>query len=350
MPNVERRRISIDISTSAILRIILVGIGLVFLYIVRDIILYLFLAIIIASAINPAATWLRKFHIPRAVSVLAVYIILVAVVVLTVSSIVPPLTEQVGQLGSNLPSVYENFSQSLAPYIFGERIVTNIEELLVSASNQLGKLSGNILATTRTIFGGFFSFLVVLVLAFYFTVDREAMDKFIRTVSPAAYRPYVQSLMERIEGKLGRWLRGQIILSIVIGLVTFIGLSAMGVQYALVLALLAGLLEIIPVLGPILAAIPAIILAFIQAPVLGLVVLVFYIVVQQLENHILVPQIMKRAVGLNPVVVIIALLIGARLAGILGVLIAIPLAAALSVFLSDIFTAKEEQEMNEFST
>ncbi|MBL7155340.1 MAG: AI-2E family transporter, partial [Candidatus Portnoybacteria bacterium] len=173
-------------------------------------------------------------------------------------------------------------------------------------------------------------------ISFYLAVQEKGAKRFLVSLTPNEHQSYLADLIERIESKIGGWLRGQLLLMFIIGCLTYIGLYFLGVKYALTLALVAALLEIIPYIGPILAAIPAVILAFFQSPFLALLVILLYIVIQQLENYIIVPQVMKRAVGLNPVVIIIVMLIGAKLAGLLGIILAVPVTAAAAEFLKDL--------------
>jgi len=152
-------------------------------------------------------------------------------------------------------------------------------------------------------------------------------------------------LVKRSERKVGRWLQGQLLLALTVGLMVFVGLSLLGIKYALVLGIIAMIMELVPIVGPVIAAIPAVILALLQAPVMGIWVVLFYAVVQQFENHILTPLIMGRATGLNPVTVIIALLIGAKLAGILGIVLAVPVAVVIVEILDDIAKRKGEHKV-----
>jgi predicted PurR-regulated permease PerM len=158
----------------------------------------------------------------------------------------------------------------------------------------------------------------------------------LRGVTPKEHETYVLNLWQRAQKKMGQWLQGQLFLAIVVGVLVYIGLSLLGIRFALLLAIIAGILELVPYIGPVLSAIPAVILAFFQMPILALWVLILYIIIQQLENYLLVPVIMKKVVGLNPVVVIIALLIGGKLLGILGIILAVPAAAVLAEFFKDV--------------
>ena len=180
-------------------------------------------------------------------------------------------------------------------------------------------------------------------MTFYLVVQDDAFKRVFHSIIPDEYVPFGLQLFKKIRDKLGYWLRAQLLLSIVVGLLVFVGLSVLQVKYAAVLALFAALFEFIPYVGPVLAAGPALILAFSQGgPIDFFLVLTLYIVIQQIENHFLIPKVMQRAVGLNPIVSILAILIGARIAGIIGALIAIPVATALGVFFREMADRKKE--------
>lgn len=328
---------TINISTSTILRIILILLGLVFLYIIRDVLIIVFVAIVIAAAINGPANWLQRHRVPRILGVIFLYLILFLVLALIITLILPPLAEQIKHLVTAFPEYTEKIGVGFQEWwgkYKGEG--ENLQNFLGRLADKLTQAATSIFATIGGIFGGLASALIVLVISFYLAVQEKGVKKFLMSLTPIEHQVYVSDLIERIQIKIGGWLRGQLLLCVIVGTLVFIGLSLLGVKYALVLALIAGILEIVPYLGPIMAAVPAIILAFFQSPPLALLVLLLYIVIQELENHIIVPQVMRRAVGLNPIIVIIVMLIGAKLAGILGIVLAVPIAAAIAEFLKDV--------------
>lgn len=175
-------------------------------------------------------------------------------------------------------------------------------------------------------------------------VEESAIKKLVWSIAPEKHQPYIMQLINRMQKKIGLWLRGQLILSLVIFILTYTGLSILGVEYALVLALIAGLTEFVPYIGPMLGAIPAVFLAFTQSPTLALFVAGLYYIIQLVENNILVPKIMQKAVGLNPIVSISVLLIGFKVAGVVGAILSIPVATAISVFVQDLFDSKAKAE------
>ena len=190
------------------------------------------------------------------------------------------------------------------------------------------------------------SFIAVVIIAFYLSVMKRGIESFIESVVPASHEAYAMDLWRRSEMKVGRWIQGQMLLALIVGLTVYIGLTLMGVKFALVLGILAMALEIVPMVGPVLAAIPAVFLAFLQDPGLGLWVIVFYLVVQQLENHILVPIVLGKTTGLNPIIVIMALLVGNQLAGISGMILSVPIATVIVEILEDLAKQREEAKHN----
>ncbi len=329
----------IDISTSTLFRFVIIVLGLIFLYLVSDVLILLFFSVIIAAGVNGPISWIQKRGVNRVLAVAFVYVAILSVFVGVVYLIIPPLAVQIKTLALGLPEILNKFgfSQgSLQQYhsVYFSNFVDGLNSKLSGAAS-------NIFQTTFTFFGGLFSAIMVLVISLYLAAQEKGTRKFLFSVTPAAHREYVDSLVSRIETKLGAWLRGELLLMFSIAAFTFIGLVLLKVKYALILALLAGLLEVVPFIGPIISAVPAIALAFLQAPLLALFVTILYYAIHQLENYILVPQIMKKALGLNPIVVIVALLIGAKLDGVLGMLVAVPVAATLGVFFGDLFRDKE---------
>lgn len=329
----------IEISTSTIFRFVLIVLGLVFLYMISDILLMLFFAFIIAAGVEAPVSWMNRKGLKRIFGVIIVYVIAFLVLAGIFYVVIPPFVGQIKSLANNLPSISQQLGLGLEA---AQEKYEGLTGILNSIAQRFDGLGSNIFQTTFNFFGGLFSAIVVLVISFYLAVQERGIKKFLVSVTPKDHRDYVVDLVNRIEGKLGAWIRGQLLLMVLVAVLTYIGLSLLGIKYALVLALLAGLLEVVPYIGPIIAAIPAVILAFFQSPFLALITAIIYYAIQQLENYVLAPQIMKRALGLNPVVIIVALLIGAKISGVLGMIISVPVAATFSVFLSDIFKSKKD--------
>ena len=343
-------KLHIEIQTSTIIKTIFLVVCALVIYFLRDIAMILFLAIVIASGVGPFADWLEKKRIPRLLGVLLLYLTIFGLLVFLLSLVVPVLSGEFNELTSKLSTFINAISGAIDKVQSGGAgankyfdFLGEIENLLEGSSQYLRVLSQSIIGVVISIFGGIFSFFAVVILSFYLSVQKRGIAGFIKSIVPEKYEDYLVRLWTRTEHKVGRWFQAQLLLSLVVGLVVFIGLSLMHVRFALLLGLLAMILELIPTVGPVIAAIPAVILAFLQAPTLGIWVVIFYIVVQQLENHILTPLILGKSLGMNPVTVILALLIGAKVAGILGMIIAVPVATILVEILDDMAMKKESR-------
>src|SRR3989344_7691292 len=319
----ENQRVTLDISTATIIRIIVLVALALFLYLIHQVVAVVFFAIVIASALDPIARKLEEKKIPRMLSVIVLYILVFSFIIFILSLIVPVLLEEVNQLNEVLPnivndiaSILERAQESESPAY--SELVVQIQAILSNISNFLKVSDQSIFGFFSGIFGGALSFVAVVVISFYFSLMPKGILEFIQSILPDRYEEYVIRLWKKSERKVGRWLRGQLILALAIGLSTYIGLSLLNIKYALVLALIAMVLELIPIAGPIMASIPAIALASIQSWQSALAVLILYVIIQQLEANFLTPFVLGKTVGLHPVTVIIAIFIGGVTLKIMG--------------------------------
>ncbi len=336
---------TVDISTGIIFRTILIILGIWLVYLVRDIIAAFFIALIITASIDPTVSWMTKKKIPRSFSVLIIFLILFLVIGLAISFLIPPVVEQFRSFSQDLPLHLEKLTRTfsgLDSYFQAQGIAFKSQDFLSDIASQISHSSGEIFSTTVSLFNGLIMTIAILSMAFYLSVKEEGTKKLLASIAPVTHQSYIVSLGERIKEKIGKWLQGQLLLMLIIFILDYIALTLLGVPYALILAVFAGLLEIIPYLGPIISAVPGVMLGFLISPLTGFLTLSAYIIIQQFENHMIVPQIMKKAIGLNPVIVILALLVGAKLGGILGAILAVPLAAAGSVFVKDLIQKKDQ--------
>ena len=337
----------IDLSIMSIVKFFMVVIFLFFLYLIKEVLAILFVALIFASAVDPWIDGLERIKIPRWLSILMIYLVLIVFIFLVVYLLIPPMIEQIGQLSNSFPEYFEKVGgafDNLKDFSAEHGVIGEFDKGVNALKANVTGALGSVVSAMAGIFGGIISFFVVLVITFYMTVEESAMKRTITFILPAKYQPFTLQLINKVQRKIGAWLKGQLILSLIVGVMAYVGLLILGVNYALVLALAAALGEFIPYLGPVLAAIPAIFLAFTQSPLKALFVLIFFIILQQIENNVLVPKVMQRAVGLNPIVSIIALLVGAKVAGIVGVILAIPVATAISVIVRELWNVKEVAE------
>ena len=300
-----------------------------FLYYIRNIVLLLFVVFVLTAALGPIVNQLEKFKIPRIVSISLLYISIIGILVAIFYAFIPPVVEQSVAFFNALPEVLEDnqIINSLTPDLF-------IPELT--------SVPGDILKFLLSAFSNLLGIFTVLVLTFYFLIERKSLNKHMETLFKNKKREEKAiSIVEKIERTIGNWVRGQLLLMLIIGITSYIGFSLLGLEYAAALAVLAGFLELVPNIGPTIAAIPAILVALSISPVLAIGTLIFAIALQQLENHILVPQVMKRAVGLNPIITIICLLIGFRLGGAGGAILAIPAFLTLRVLVAEIYSLRK---------
>lgn len=317
----------IDISHKTVIFIAVFILALWIVFLIRDLLIILFVALILMSALRPMVNFFVGMKVPKAIAIVFTYIIIVAFVAGILVSIVPPLIEQSTRLIVTLP-----------PIVAEAFKITNIDQSVLQS--ELSALSRNIFSLTITLFDNILTIIFLLVVTFYLLMERDNLEKRVATLF-IGNEERTKKLLVKIEEKLGAWVRGQLFLSIIIGTVSYIGLFLLNIPYALPLALFAGIMEVIPVIGPIVSSLPVILIALTISPVLGMGVAAMFFVIQQLENNLVVPQVMKRAVGLNPLVVILAIAVGSRLFGFAGALLAVPFSVVLQIIAADIIEGRK---------
>lgn len=331
----NRERVIFDISMTSILRVIGVLLGLWFLFLVRDVLLLFFIVTVIVVALAPIVDkWQEYMSRPLAVGL--VFVILLAFISLVVSLVVPPLIDQISQLANNLPQYSHDVQDLLIR--FGDRTgdgANLAQQGIQTLSQQLSRLSSNVIDTTFRVLGGIFTFFSIIVLSFYLLLEEEGIRKVIMSLLPIDHKADVANALNKVGAKLGAWFRGQLSLMFIIGTVTGLAVAALGLPYSLALGLWAGLTEVIPYIGPIIGGIPVVLIAFLDSPVKALIAAIILGVVQQAESNFIVPKVMQRSVGLSPVIVILALLMGNKLFGIVGTVLAVPVAATVSVLIEE---------------
>ena len=297
------------------------------LFTLKEILLVVFVSYIIVAALLPAIEFLRKKRVPNTISVVLVFFTTLILFGVLIAPLVPFLSSQIQQLFKSFPQ-YLNQAASA----FGiELSVKEVTQLI--SPQQLGQ---NAFALAGGVVGGFVAVITSVAISFYLLLDYDKIKNNIASLFPKKNYQKITEIIEQVNKKLGAWLQGQILLSLSIGLITWIALTVIGMPFALPLAVIAGMLEIIPSVGPIIYAIPAIIVALTISPNLAIIVVLSYILIQFAENHLLVPRIMQRAVGLNPVVVIVGVVVGSTLLGIPGALLSVPFISLLTLIIKDL--------------
>ena len=338
---------TVVITAGTIFKTLLIIGFFILLYVVRDVVMVVIAAVIIASAIEPGTKWLVKRRIPRVVSGIIIYLGLFVVIAGLFYIFLPPILVETSGLLSNIPQ-YIKVAEVWAPLnkaapLFHLPTTIPVNELVSNISTILSDVSGGLFETASSFLGGIASFVLIIVISFYLTEKEDGVVHFLQIVVPAKDERYVIDLWKRTQKKIGLWMQGQILLQLIVSFLIYIGLLFLGVPHALLLAVFAFVLEIIPVFGMSLAAIPAVLLAILNGGLpLGLFVIGLYLVVQQFEAHLIYPLVVKKIVGVPPLLVIIALIIGAKLAGLIGIILSVPLSVGVMEYLDDVGKRKSE--------
>lgn len=317
----------IEISSWTIVKVFLIAIAFYLFFLVRDVVAMFFIVLILTATFSPTIKSWQKY-LGRYLSIVALFLIFLLVVAGIIYAIIPPLVTQITQLANNVPDYINAINlQSIKSY------VPDIRNSLDSISSNLGSLTSNIFSFTSSVFYGIFAVLMVLVLTFYMLAEENNIKIFASSLFLPKHREEGIDVINKIAAKVGSWFRGQMLLCGIIFIVHLIGLSIIGVPYALVLAILAGFLEIIPTVGPTISGAIGFLVALTISPWMALIVVIWYILVQALENVFLVPKIMQKAVGISPVIILLALFVGAKLMGMVGAILSVPVAASVSVLI-----------------
>lgn len=346
-----RQEMTVHISTLTFLKALGAIAAVALALFLSDIIVVVFLSLVLAALIEPAAVALKKKGVPKAITVLGIYVALIGALSFVLSLIVPALVQESGEFVKNitrlvnewLPSwvVIKNTADNFGFGLSGSS-ANSISGSIGNITSGIGSAAAGAFSTIRGVIGNVVAFVLVLVLAFYMVVEEDALRRALRVLLNERQHQLFTVLYTRVQQKMGEWLRGQLILMLIVGGMTYLGLTILGVKYALVLGILAGLMEFIPYVGPLLSLIPAVFMALSDSPIKAGLVVLLGLIIQQSENHILVPKVMQKATGLNPLLSIVAVMIGAKLGGAVGALLAIPMATAAMVIVQDYRLLKEE--------
>lgn len=345
----EGNRVVVEISAGTVARatavVLLLLLLLYFLYQISGILVLLFVSFLFAAALDPVVDFLQKRKFPRSLSVLLIYIVIFYVLGVSLSSLIPLIAKQVTDIGSSVAVFVQNLTSdshqtsALAKQfkpIFDQLYqAIDIKTAAEQIQNALQVLGTQLLNISLNISLGLINLVLILVLTFFMTVEERALHDFFLSIFPSRYGNYISTRMEAVKEKIGNWLRGQLLLSLAAGVLTYIGLLVLNVDYALTLSVIAGILMVIPVMGRIFAWVFALPVVLNQSPLLALWVSIYYFILFQVENNFLVPYIMNKVVGLSPIIIIFAMLVGQQYLGILGLVISIPIATSAAIFVKD---------------
>ncbi len=331
-----------DWSLGSIIKFFAVLLSLVFIYYVRDIILILFVAFIISAILRPGVDFLTARKVPRTLSILFFFVLVIAIIAIVMTIILPVVFQQAVEFMKDIPSYYASFNKTIGPWL------TSIDKLPFSeeiqeAAKTVNTSSPSIVERLTSFFGGIVSFVLMLVIAFYLLLEEESIKRFAKSMMPEESREFWIDLIKKIQLNINAWFKGQLTLSLIMGILVYVSLTVLGVKYALAVAVLIFVGEFIPYLGPFIAAFMAVVLALGDSALKGLFTALLFVFVQQAESHVLIPGVMKKAVGLNPVITIVSLLVGYRLAGVAGMVLAIPVITSLIVFVQEYWQFRKRE-------
>lgn len=333
----NEKKIIYEISSLSILKAILIVLIFVFAYFILDILGVIFFALIITSVAEPIITKLKKYKIPRILAGVLIYFFGILIFGFILYLIFPVLAFEVKQIAVLLPTYIEGIKIQFGTGFISDDILTNLQNYLTDVAAILSRSFGEILLGTIR---GLVYVVSVIIISLYLSIRERGIEQFLELVTPESYKIYILDLWKRTKKKLAHWFQSYLFLSFLIGVLVFLGLSLIGVRYALLLAIISAVFELLPVIGPIFAATVAILIVLFESPILAFIVFLFYIIIHQIESHIIIPLFMTKAVGVDPVLIILALLIGNKLAGIVGILFAVPLAAIFTELFKDIIEKK----------
>lgn len=352
----NQQKTTISISNGTIFRVLLIGVLVLAIFKLRSLVLVVFTAIVIASFMQSALARVKRFIPNRSLAAFIIYFVSIVIFAGLFSIFIPvflsEMSSLVAQLGPYVPSnsLLNTFQSSsltgakdVATSIAGN---ASLSDVIRNAQNLADSFSGSFIAIFGAAFDGLFNLALIVIISFYLSVNEKGIEGFLRIITPEKYEEYIIDLWKRTERKIGLWIQGQMLLGLIIGVLAYLGLTILGVEYSLVLALLTACFELIP-FGMLLSIIPVIIFAYLGGGIyLTAKVFILYFILHQFENYLIYPLIVKKVIGISPLVVIISLLAGAELGGLWGVILAIPCAVFLLEFLDDVEKKKIFRENN----
>ncbi len=303
----------VEISQKTIVFTVFFLLGLAFLWIMKDLLFSLLIAFILMSALRPQVEALKKRGLPHVLSVLIIYVTFLLFFIALFAIIIPPLINETFVFLRNLPAIVDSLNLPTNPWLQLNSLTEHIPNATNQALRVLTGFLSNALFVVSTLFFGF-----------YFLLEGRSIEKLIAQYLPQHYAERASRILARAENRMSAWFWGELALMTIVGTLSFICFSLVGIRYALPLAVLAGILEVVPTIGPLIATVPAFLVGVSHSYLQGFSALAISFVIQQLENNLIVPVVMKRAIGISPILTLIALLVGGRLGGVLGVLLAIP--------------------------
>ena len=332
----------LDISWGAILKIAITAFVFYFLYLTRDILILIIFSLIISVLFNPAIDFLEKRKIPRILATMLIYLIIFGILGLLIYLIAPIFVSEIQQFTQLFPQYFEKVTPPLKG--LGIMAFENFESFTEAIEGWLIRASSSIFNAISAIFGGIFSAITIFAIAIFLSLEEKGVEKIISLLFPKKYEAHILNLWDRCQKKVSGWFGARILSSLFVGLMVFVACKILTIQYATTFGLLAGISNIIPIIGPIIAGAIIVIFTMLDSLSKAIFILIIFIIIQQIEGNILSPILTKRFIGMPAVLVLIALMIGGKLWGIMGAILAIPLFGILFEFLKDILQKRRVEK------
>lgn len=340
-------RMSVDISPASAAKatafVILMVALFYFLYDIRGILLIFFMSFLLAAALDPLIDWMQKKNIPRAIGVMLVYVVILVLIGIFVTNVVSLVASQIVGIAQSVGNFVTNlsrdntwpFAKELKPYLNQFNQTIDLQSAASQVQSALTIVSDKLLSFSF----GLFNVIIVLLLTFFMTVEEKPIESFFLSLFPSRYAQYISTRLEAVKEHIGQWLRGQFVVSVFAGIISYIGLVIMGIDYSLTLSIIAGICMVVPMMGRVFAWVLTFPIVFNQSPMLSLYMSIYYLIIQQIENNVLIPYIMNKAVGLSPIIIIFSMMLGYQYLNVLGLVLAIPIATVVAIFVQD-YTAR----------
>ena len=338
----DQRQI-LDISWETILKVALSGVIFYLLFLVRDVVIWFFFALIISVLFEPAIKFLKMLRVPRVLAVIFIYLTFFSILAFAIYFTAPLFITEIRQFSQMIPQYFE----AISPIFKGLKIeaLQNVESFTHALTGNLEKISSSILDALSTFFGGVASAFFIISIAFFLSLEEKGVERVIRLLSPKKYENYILVIFDRCQTKVSGWFGARILACVFIAVASFVVLFLFKVKYAFILAFLAGLLNFIPFLGPLIAAgLWLLFVGIADSWMRGLIIIVAFIIIQQVENNIISPILTKKFVGLPPALVLISIIVGGQIFGFLGAIFAIPVFGIFYEFVKEFLEKRKEEE------
>lgn len=332
----------LDVSWSSIIKIALSGLFFYMLYLIRDLLVWVAFALIISVLFNPAIDFLKRF-IPRVIAVILVYFTVFGIIGVMIYLIAPLFFMEIQQFSLAFPVYFEKISPPLRG--LGITAFENLDTFTKTIESGLNEASANIFTAVGKIFGGLFSTITILAIAFFLSLEEKGAERMLKVMSPKRYEAMILNLWERSQKKVSGWFVTRILASAFVGAMTFVTCYVLGIDYAVSFSLFAGVFNFIPFIGPLLAAAVTGVIVAADSWLKAVFFVAATVLIQQIEGNVLSPVLTKKLVGLPPALVLIAVMAGAQLWGLMGALLAIPIAGIFFEFIKDFLKKKKESSV-----